>query len=208
MIVFASCDSKYLLEHGRAFIVSAYKVGFWAYINIINPTKEAFKLLDSLPCTYSIEYTINPTKTYYACSRFHSFPVVEELLICDIDCFFNKPFDPPKEDVGLFLRENENEMMKVATGIVWYRDTDKGIEFSNEASINISKEPQEWFADQRGMYKTYLQFKDKIDFFRFDNKYMDWEFTKDSYMWTGKGPRKYRNKLYLEKKREYENCSI
>ena len=135
MIVFASCDSKYLLEHGRAFIVSAYKVGFWAYINIINPTKEAFKLLDSLPCTYSIEYTINPTKTYYACSRFHSFPVVEELLICDIDCFFNKPFDPPKEDVGLFLRENENEMINEKISQVY---------FEKKIPVHITKKDGEW----------------------------------------------------------------
>lgn len=35
-----------------------------------------------------------------------------------------------------------------------------------------------------------------------DKSFMDWEFVEGSTIWTGKGPRKYENTIYVNKKNE------
>ena len=91
--------------------------------------------------------------------------------------------------------------MKVAAGIV-YISNDMGYSFVNDVAKQIlSTTRYFWFKDQiilnemRKKYKTYIE--------PLDHQYMDWQFeTKDAYIATGKGDRKYNNKTYLEWKKE------
>ena len=61
-----------------------------------------------------------------------------------------------------------------------------------------------WYADQIALYSSYQELKDKVSCFKFNISHMDWEFSESSYIWTGKGNRKYKNKKYLKRKEELE----
>lgn len=208
MNVLASCDSIYFMEHYKAFYFSAKNVGYTPNIVVINPTEEVRRIGDSLD---NISYIIdkNPGKVNYSINRFmiaDSFIQDDGILITDIDCFFNKKLPEIKEDIGLFLREYEKfPGMKVAAGIVWINNTSNGILFAKKLKSQINKKPKNWFVDQYALYEVYLNLKDSLSVFTFHKQHMDWEFTDMSYMWTGKGDRKYKNKEYLRRKREIEN---
>ena len=206
MKVLASCDSKYFLDHHKAFYNSALKNEYEPYIHVINPTEEVKTISKNL-INISFETVENPTKVYFSCNRFlvlHNFIKPIGVLVTDIDCYFNKPMPLIEQDVGIFLREYENYPgMKVAAGILWIKDTEKGLLFADTFINNLKNEKQQWYADQYALYKTYNELKDTLSFFYFDNNFMDWEFKDDSYMWTGKGDRKYKNTIYLNKKNEY-----
>lgn len=208
MKVLASCDSIYFIEHYKAFYFSAKNVGYTPNIVVINPTEEVRRIGDTLDNISYITHR-SPDKVYYSINRFmiaHSFIKDEGILITDIDCFFNKKLPEIKEDVGLFLREYEKfPGMKVAAGIVWINNTSNGLLFAEKLKNQINEKPKNWFVDQYALYEVYLNLKDSLSVFPFDKKHMDWEFTNTSYMWTGKGDRKYKNKEYLQRKREIEN---
>lgn len=208
MNVLASCDSIYFLEHYKAFYSSCVSVGYIPHIVIINPTEEVKSISKNLKNISYMTYD-SPSKTLYAINRFiiaEEFIGDEGVLITDIDCFFNKKLPEIKEDIGLFLREYENfEGMKVAAGIVWFGPTISGKKFAKLLKEKIMKKPWKWYVDQISLYETYKEVKQNTSVFTFNSKYMDWEFTEDSYMWTGKGPRKYKNLTYLNRKRELEN---
>ena len=40
-VLFASCDSKYFLDHGPAFMMSALKYKQNLHLHVVNPSKEA-----------------------------------------------------------------------------------------------------------------------------------------------------------------------
>lgn len=204
MRVLASCDSKYFLDHHKAFYRSAVDCGYIPHINVINPTKEVLKTyVPNLRVTYGPD-----VKVFYAINRFliaDKYISDEGILITDIDCFFNKPMPRIEEDVGLFLREYESfPGMKVAAGIMWINRTPAAKEYITRVANNIKNRPQEWYVDQLAIYEEYINMKDKMSTFVFDNTHMDWEYNNDSYMWTGKGSRKYTNSTYLGKKKQLE----
>ena len=189
MKVLASCDPIYYKEHSTAFINSCLDVGMQPVIRL----------------------AYNSTKEFYACNRFL---VAEEylepagVLITDVDCYFNKALPDIEEDVGIFLREYEKfPGMKVAAGILWLNNTEKARLFITRVREIITSQPLVWYADQLALYKAYNEYKNNTSFFIFDNTHMDWEFNDDSYMWTGKGNRKFHNTTYLKKKRHYESIN-
>lgn len=208
MRVLASCDSKYFREHHKAFYASALSCGYTPLIDIINPDQD---LYDKYKDSENIRFTLSEKNnaTFYASNRFFiAREVLEEyeegILVTDIDCFFNKKLKTPEQDIGLFFRNDSRIHAKLAVGIVWYGYTEKSLDFASLTADFIRKEPERWFADQIGVYKAYEAMQKDLSVFKFTNVHMDWEFTKDSYMWTGKGPRKYKNSTYLNRKRELE----
>lgn len=200
--VFAACDSKYFNEHGRAYIASAKSVGYDPTVLILNPTED----LIGLPNT-EVRYSTRNDKTYYACSRFLwgcQFLPEEGMFITDIDCFFLKKVPPVLESIGLFLREYERfQRMKVAAGLVWLSGDKRSQEFLEAVSKNILKRDQYWYTDQLALYEEYKNVDYPVHCFR--KRHMDWDFNEDSFMWTGKGNRKYKNLQYLARKQEIEN---
>lgn len=208
MKVLASCDSSYFLEHYKAFYFSAIEAGMTPIINIVNPTKEVRLLAQELS---NIDYTYydNPAKALLASNRFiiaKNYLDENGLLITDIDCFFNRKLPKIKKDIGLFLREqNSFEGMKVAAGIMWLSGNLKSKQFISSVKKKILESRMEWYVDQKAIYDVYLQYENKLSVFVFNNTHMDWEFTEQSYMWTGKGNRKYNNKIYLNRKRQHES---
>lgn len=208
MKVLASCDSIYFLEHHEAFYYSALEQGLTPFINVVNPTKEVQNLVEKLENVDYSFYKGTPSRASLACNRFF---IAEDyieggILITDIDCYFNKEMPHISEDIGLFLREEQAFTgMRVAAGILWLKGNTASRVFINAVTNNIRNLDRNWFVDQKAIYETYCKLKDDLSIFKFTNVHMDWEFTSESCIWTGKGSRKYKNKTYLERKREIEN---
>ena len=209
--VFASCDSSYFCEHARAWYFSAVEQGYTPIIEVVNPNNTVKNIVKKEQWN-NIHYVkvSNPSKSYLCSNRFYSaekYLTHEGLLITDIDCYFNYAMPPPQDDVGLFFRLNHPDHMKIAAGIVWYKGTEKSKQFARAVAANIKKLPDKWFVDQIALLLAFREYEGCINFFSFSHLHMDWEFNDGSYMWTGKGPRKYNNPIYLGKKQKYDNRS-
>ena len=133
-------------------------------------------------------------------------------MILDVDNYLMNEMRWPdsKYDAGLFLRDPlpgttgwEQESTHVAAGIV-YLDMRKAISFAIDVS-NKLKESKNfvWFVDQNVLWKCYNEWKDKLNILSFERHIMDWEFKHGTMLWTGKGPRKYNNKTYVDQKDRY-----
>jgi hypothetical protein len=227
-----SCDPLYLADHGPAFVASVAKAGNNCHINVVLPTQsamidiadytKAFRALrkyntQSISFTFS-EFDITGKKneeirTYYACSRFI---VASDLLnfgsgsmfITDVDCIFMDVVPEPDANLGIFLRESlpgtvgwEAEGTRVAAGAVYY-NRNIGM-FADSVSSIIQSSPLAWFLDQVALSRCYTDYKDSMNVHLYDSKFMDWEFIEGTTIWTGKGPRKYNNPVYVAKKNEY-----
>ena len=159
----------------------------------------------------------NP-RTYYACNRFIMLPTFlqqfKRMLVVDIDCFLMKHIDFDtfeNADIGIFLREplpNMGLQTSVAAG-AFYASV-KGMAFAESLSQTLLRSNMDWFVDQIALWQLYQHFKDNKEikfmdlgaFRDHDKSFMDWEFVEGSTIWTGKGPRKYENTIYVNKKNE------
>ncbi len=214
-VVFASCDAEYFLQHAPAFCSSCSENGFDVHLHIINANDRVFYLLYDISkkCKTRVTFTRSVIDTskfteeqeraYYACSRFLVLPeilkVAKKVLTLDIDCLVMKPFTFPQQNSGYFPRDYEHQPeLKVAAGALYLTESAIGICHRIIEELNYLE--LRWFADQIAISRA---FADDVSSFRFDNKFMDWEFSDNSCIWTGKGDRKYNNEKYLEKKNYY-----
>jgi hypothetical protein len=120
-----------------------------------------------------------------------------------------RPWKYPTESIGLFVRTPlegtvgwEREGTRIAAGIVYIQNTEETRNYMEKVSefILYDKQPQ-WFLDQIALNTCRKYLTSPI--YVFDNRTMDWEFTPESTMWTGKGDRKYSNNTYLRKKMDF-----
>lgn len=222
-VVFAACDSKYFIEHGPAFIYSAADVGLCQHLHIINPSNEALALAGILQATsssrttYTFEdrdftgWSVDAERTYYACARFLVLPTIlryaGKVLVLDIDGMIMAPIEFPKTPCGYFPREPlpgttgwEAEGTRVAAGAVYLDSSVAAV--ATAVADYIKGSEMKWFADQVALSMVFRDVADE-HVTKFDGKFMDWEFTEGTSIWTGKGPRKYENPVYLEQKATY-----
>ena len=155
-------------------------------------------------------------RTIYACDRFVSIVDImehnpeEDYLIIDTDCLIMKHIEKPDDDeVGLFLREPlvgtqgwENQGTRVAAGVVYY--SHEALPFARQVMRRIKNGPYNWFLDQVALSEIHQSLISNYRFHYFDDKFMDWEFIEGTTIWTGKGPRKYDNPIYVSKKNEFD----
>lgn len=217
-VIFAACDSKYFMEHALPFACSSSKSGFDTHIHVNCPDEEVFAhcAIINATCENKVTYTfddIDPLKildeeqarTFYACLRFYILPDLlpsaKKVMTLDIDCLVMRNFEFPETPMGYFPRKNEEHPgMKVAAGAVYM--TNEAIDVSKAISVTIDQTPRTWFADQRALSHIFDQILDEY-VTCFDNTFMDWEFVEGTAIWTGKGPRKYDNPIYVAKKEEF-----
>lgn len=221
-IVFASCDTKYFNQFAQSLLGSTHFIAeVPLHIHVMNPTDSVLNTCETWSEKFNFTYSLQDTiedRTYYSINRFLVTPEifkscsgVSGILVVDVDCIFNKKFDFPEEDIGLFLREPlpgtfgwEKEGTHVAAGVVWCKSKSK--RFLKNVSENIINHGNlTWFLDQVMLWRTFNDTSKKtFDTFRkFDSAFMDWEFSEDSIMWTGKGDRKYNNTKYIERQNKY-----
>jgi len=107
------------------------------------------------------------------------------------DLFFNNKFD-----IKIHFREGNDKRMKVAAGVIAVRKSDKTQNFFNEWRALLEKSKYEWFADQVTFYKLFLKYEKILSFDHLPANLIDWNFNSESYIWAGKGNRKYKDKRY------------
>ena len=229
-VVMAACDSAYFIEHGPAFVYSADDANQDVHMHVVNPTDEVLALAGVLSATTKmarltmsfndLEINQHPfngndgmVRSYYACLRFLIAPTIirsaGEVLILDIDGVIMNTFDFPKKAVGYFPREPldgtqgwEQEGTRVAAGAVYYNQN--GLKYAEAVAEEISKLPMQWFVDQIALSRVLGNLPDD-QVHKFDSKFMDWEFIEGTTIWTGKGPRKYANPVYVKQKESYNH---
>lgn len=217
-VILASCDSLYYKEHAQAFFNSAIQHGNKIHIHVINP--DANDIASLVFCkdqhrihfswTYEFSNIRGDPKPYYASNRFllasyliGAIPNIR-LMLTDIDCLVNVKIPFPDKPLGLFLREYEQqEIMKVAAGLVYIGHG--GATFIHRVADKIhDNQLLYWFVDQIALWTTYKELTLPDTIMKFRCEHMDWEYIKPSWIYTGKGPRKYRNHRYIEMKKNYE----
>ena len=227
--IFTSCDSKYLRDHGKAYITSCAKAQNNVHLHVVNAIGEDWTYMQTLKIGYEIlfpsgEMTISSEdtdinnlseeqkRTYYACNRFVVAASVlsAPMMITDIDCLIMKHIEPLDTDIGLFLREPlpgvnewEKQGSKVAAGAVYA--TPKSKEFLEATAKIILDNELRWFLDQTALNVSYEHFNKKYSCTTFGPDFMDWEFVEGTTIWTGKGSRKYDNIVYVGMKNYYHN---
>ena len=218
--IFSACDSHYFMEHASAFIYSADKVDKPVHIHVINPTPQVLALSGILNATTktNVTYTFHDAdvpedkdarRTLYACIRFLVLPQIvrsaKKVLTLDIDCMVMQPFDFPNKPAGYFPRESmgygnqEREGTKVAAGAVYLTEDVLGI--VDQIHNTIKTVPMQWYADQIVLHRVFKQVPESL-VAKFDGSFMDWEFRQGTTIWTGKGPRKYENPIYVSMKQK------
>jgi len=227
-VTMAACDSNYFMEHAPAFIHSAGQHNRNVHVHVVNPTDDvlalAAVLTSSVPAKNKVTYTFNDVefpeawdsetiRTFYACLRFFVAPMLlnssSNLLILDIDSIvMDQIMLPFKKQVGYYPRTPipgtvgwEAEGTKVAAGAIYYTNTPESIEIARQVSEEIRKTPLRWFVDQIALNRVFSGVDEDI-IVKFDSDFMDWEFKEGTTIWTGKGPRKYDNPVYVGKKKE------
>lgn len=223
-VVFASCDSKYFLEHGQAFVYSVTDNHFCCHVHIINPSEEALALAGIIRATsktrttYTFEdkdfkgWSADAERTYYACSRFLVLPTIlryaGKVMVLDIDCMVMQPFVFPNTPCGYFPRDPlpgttgwEAEGTRVAAGAVYLDSTAMNV--ATHVAEYIKTCELKWFADQVALSVIFRKVPDS-HITKFDSQFMDWEFIDGTSIWTGKGPRKFNNPKYVAEKQSYK----
>jgi hypothetical protein len=128
----------------------------------------------------------------------------QKILYVDVDSIFLKNIAYITSlydnfDLSIHFRNENDKRFKVAAGVILLNGNQKTLEFVSAWSLEIEKNKTEWFADQVSFYRCYKMYSNDINFKHLDNIFIDWEFNPKSYIWTGKGKRKFRNLKYLKK---------
>ena len=225
-IVYGACDSLYWNDHVPPLLASCNKVGNDLHIHVVNPVEHVFEDYSNLKRQVGVNFTMSyestdlnlvDTRTYYACSRFmvadKILSKVNSMLVTDVDALVMKKLEFPEAKLGLFLRDSlpgtvgwEQQGTKVAAGIVYL--TQDSYNFISGVNKKIKSYGLRWFVDQVALYEQYIEegWDKRSDFIDFGADVMDWQFLPDSYIWTGKGERKYNNTTYVNKKIEFHKC--
>ncbi len=88
----------------------------------------------------------------------------------------------------------------MAAGCVYLDD--RALPVAQAIAKRIEEGPMRWFIDQIALAEVFERVDDN-DVTKFDGNFMDWEFVDGTVIWTGKGPRKYENKTYIEAKNRF-----
>ena len=225
-IVYGACDSLYWKDHVPPLLASCNKAGNSLHIHVVNPVESVFKDYPKLRSQVDVNFTMSyentdlnlvDTRTYYSCSRFivadQILEKVNSMIVTDVDALVMKKLEFPEAKLGLFLRDSlpgtvgwEQQGTKVAAGIVYL--TQDSYDFMKGVVKKIKWYGLRWFVDQVCLHEQYIEegWDKRSDFIDFGADVMDWQFLPDSYIWTGKGERKYNNTTYVNKKIEFHKC--
>jgi len=222
MILYAACNYDYYKKYADVLIKSAEQFNQKIHIDIFPDVND--KCIPNLNSYFNVDINYFndiaklikkdnfDKKAFYASFRFLNLKNIvnkynEPILVVDIDAFIVNKVDAINEnyDFGLFLRENNNDGgneyekagMKVAAGAVYVKKS--AIGFIEYIENYLLQNEMKWFVDQHALYNGYKEYKDKLNFFQMPTKYIDWEFKEDSFIWTGKGPRKFNDETYLKR---------
>lgn len=181
-----------------------------ANIDLNDPITEKLKKIYSNIIFYSTnkDFEINENKKAYYCNLRVSYlnNLLEEgasnILYIDVDSIFRQNIDDnfflnEAYDIMIHFRQENDPRFRVATGVIFINNSPMTQSFFKQWKVSIEKNIYQWFSDQITFFETFEKFKDKMIFLHLEKSFIDWEFRSGSLIWAGKGPRKYKNLIYL-----------
>ncbi|TFB10611.1 hypothetical protein E3V55_05550 [Candidatus Marinimicrobia bacterium MT.SAG.3] len=131
--------------------------------------------------------------------------LIEYAKSCDFSIMYND--DHP------VIKANKKKLMKLpkgplgspyygvfSAGLITMKNSQIMKEFVDSWSNRVRKRILSWYADQEGLFLTYLDYKDRIVFKSLPEKYWSRFFTEDNLIWVPKGY--YRDKIDFYSKGE------
>lgn len=141
---------------------------------------------------------------------------IDNILYLDVDSIVREDISEliqniKNYDLGLFTIVERKEI-QIKSGIILVRNTINSKIFFKKTESYLNKFGlYSWGSDQASLKKIYHEVikntyaeKEKPKILKIDTKYLDWNFLDSSIIWTGKGPRKYKDNKYLNDKKIYE----
>lgn len=131
------------------------------------------------------------------------------VLFLDADSIVRRDLAPlfvllDGNDVVIHKRPHEKDFMGVAGGVIAVRPTPGGIEFFRRAVERIDAiGNRDFFSDQLAFHQTIAELAGRVRVAHLPKAFIDWEFAPESFIWVGKGRRKFENETYLEEERLY-----
>lgn len=181
----------------------------------LHPNAETYLAEPELFLNEMYDCNLVENRGYYTCFRFFHLPKImrsfpgESVLTLDIDSIiFKKLPEIENYDIGAYLRfdntvgANEFEKTGMKTlGSIFFLAADQ-IDVAEKLKNKLLSMEIKWFIDQLALYELVIDcIKDKKRICDFNGtKWQDYEFNNESWIWTGKGNRKFE-KRYLEHKK-------
>lgn len=131
------------------------------------------------------------------------------VLFLDADSIVRRDLRPlfalmDANDVVIHKRPHEKDYMGVAGGVIGVRPSAGGLEFFERAVERIDAiGNRDFFSDQLAFHQTIAELGERVRVAHLPKAFIDWEFAPDSFIWVGKGRRKFENETYLEEERLY-----
>lgn len=131
------------------------------------------------------------------------------LLFLDADSIIRKDLARliemiDESDIVIHKRDRPEEFMRVAAGAIGVKRSAGSIKFFERLIERIDElGNRTFFSDQLAFYRTAMETDGDIKISHLPIEYIDWEFSPDSYIWTGKGQRKFENQSYCEEEKRY-----
>lgn len=233
--IMAVCDSIYLQRYSLGLVVSGAIHSNNIHLHVTNPSeidnqyllylKKVFESLNTKNLFTTSFDTLDISnlnsdekKCFYTYCRLLVAKSISrcDILILDIDSLIMKPIIKPNSDIGIFLRKDGKEKVsqkpwgtlgrKVLAGIIYC--SQNNLDFFDYMQNTIEAGPKIWGLDQVALYHAYKQFADMNKAITyFDSNMLDWHFTNQSSIWTGKNRLKDQNTTYLKAYNNYVNQS-
>ena len=135
---------------------------------------------------------------------------IDNILFVDADTIIRKDLSKlfkqfRSHDILIHKRPNEKPFMRVAGGVIGVRNTRWTKNFFSRFLEHVNNlGNKEFFSDQWGFSLTMQELNAGSRIGHLAKNYIDWDFNADSFIWVGKGQRKYKNAEYLAEKSNYE----
>lgn len=217
-VLLAACDERYFRQFGKQLAASCLRLSpaTRVHLHLVEPSAETLAALPSVLAQYGPRLTIShedgsrspypePSKFYYTAARFAVAArlrnlISAPLLVVDVDGLVVNDMSPgfaelAPYDVGLLLRpEFGANYRKVLAGALYLGNSGAAADFANRLAdaiaLALESKPRFhvdqlilWFALQHARARD-LKLKP------LDPRWIDYEFSRESFIWTTKGARK------------------
>lgn len=237
LVVFAGCDAVYFKKYALYLARSIAKnsSNTTLHYHIVNPDEETHKIIDYMRDELPMELVTSFEqfdvqdrnddfiRTYYASIRFiRLYQILQrnknDIITLDVDCLVRGDLNAIKAKLAdsdaqcaIHTRFDEKKKgLKVAIGLLF---TKSGFASSTLLTYFIYKllkditgKKAKWFLDQIAFYQAYIA-SGKPELFHIDRQILDWDFNKNSMIWTGKGKRKDDDDTYLAYLSSFEDAN-
>jgi hypothetical protein len=131
------------------------------------------------------------------------------VLFMDADCLVRRDLTGlirmmDEGDILIHKRPQAQEFMQVCAAVIGVTCTARSILFFERLITRIDQIGNRlFFADQLAFHLTAVESGGDVTITHLPSEYIDWEFQEGSFIWTGKGQRKYDNEAYLQEEARY-----